>query len=306
MAFVRRVVRRHEIGLVLLAALVGGASGVAVAAIGALVVLFVAKAVAASFSIGAGCRGGMFFASLLLGAVMGRCGSVIAMAIGLPGGAGDAVAWTLVGMASFATGVVGAPLAMTFLVVETTGGIAEALSVLPAVAVASLTVRRLFDYSFATWRFHLRGEAIRSARDLTWMNDLTVGRMMRRDVAAVAAGMPVDAFRRALPLGSATRVIAADPDGRYAGLVLVSEAHASAFDDALSLDPLLRLPQTTLTVDLDARAAMAVFHDAEAEALAVVDRAAGGRVVGLLTEAHLLRRYGEELEKQRRSETGLS
>ena len=34
--------------------------------------------------------------------------------------------------------------------------------VLVAVIASSLTVRKTFGYSFATWRFHLRGESIRS------------------------------------------------------------------------------------------------------------------------------------------------
>ena len=36
--------------------------------------------------------------------------------------------------------------------------------------------RELFGYSFATWRFHLRGETIRSAADVGWIRDLTVAR----------------------------------------------------------------------------------------------------------------------------------
>ena len=55
---------------------------------------------------------------------------------------------------------------------------------------------------------------------------------------------------------------------------------------------------------MNARDAMAAFEAAEAEALAVVDGPAR-RVLGLLTEAHLLRRYGEEVEKRRREESGI-
>ena len=32
-------------------------------------------------------------------------------------------------------------------------------------AIAALIVRELFGYSYATWRFHLRGEAIRGPHD---------------------------------------------------------------------------------------------------------------------------------------------
>ena len=94
----------------------------------------------------------------------------------------DPLLMALVGMSAFGAAVIGAPLAMTFLALETTGSLAVAGLVLAAVAVSGLIVRRLFGYSFATWRFHLRGESIRSAHDIGWINDLTAARLMRRDV----------------------------------------------------------------------------------------------------------------------------
>ena len=48
------------------------------------------------------------------------------------------------------------------------------------------------------------------------------------------------------------------------------------------------------------REAVAVFDRTETEALAVVDALATRRVIGLLSEAHALRRYTEELEVHRR------
>ena len=76
------------------------------------------------------------------------------------------------------------------------------VAVLAACVVSSLTVRRTFGYSFATWRFHLRGEAIRSAVDIGWMRNLTVGRMMRREMRTVRADTPLSAFKRDFPLGA--------------------------------------------------------------------------------------------------------
>ncbi len=86
----------------------------------------------------------------------------------------------LVGMSGLAVAIVGGPLTMGFLALEATGSLPMTVAVLAACVVSSLTVRRTFGYSFATWRFHLRGEAIRSAVDIGWMRSLTVGRMMRR------------------------------------------------------------------------------------------------------------------------------
>jgi CIC family chloride channel protein len=47
-----------------------------------------------------------------------------------------------------------------------------------------------------------------------------------------------------------------------------------------------------------------VFENAEAEALAVIQAPEHRGVIGLLTEAHVLRRYSEELERRRRELAG--
>jgi chloride channel protein, CIC family len=49
---------------------------------------------------------------------------------------------------------------------------------------------------------------------------------------------------------------------------------------------------------------MALFDDSESEALAVVDWRDTRKVLGLLTEAHALRRYSEELDRARRDLIG--
>ncbi len=117
---------------------------------------------------------------------------------------------------------------MGFLALETTGSLPLTVAVLAACVISSLTVRRTFGYSFATWRFHLRGEAIRSAVDIGWMRNLTVGRMMRREVRTVRSDTPLASFRRDFPLGATDRVVVVDDNGRYAGIVLVAEAHTQS------------------------------------------------------------------------------
>ena len=50
--------------------------------------------------------------------------------------------------------------------------------------------------------------------------------------------------------------------------------------------------------------AIAVFEEAEADALAVLDGPETRRVLGLLTEQYALRRYNEELDRRRREVAG--
>ncbi|RQP16208.1 MAG: chloride channel protein, partial [Brucella intermedia] len=151
----------------------------------ALLLLIFAKSLASAVSIGSGFRGGLFFASLFLGALTGKLFAAVAGAV-LPAGLALAPeVYAVIGMSSLAVAVVGGPMTMTFLALELTGDFPISMLVLGAVVSSSLMVRKTFGYSFATWRFHLRGEAIRSAHDIGWIRDLTVNRMMRHDVRTV-------------------------------------------------------------------------------------------------------------------------
>jgi len=209
----------------------------------------------------------------------------------------------VLGLGALTASVIGAPLTVTFIVLENTGDYWLATSVLIAVIIATLLTRELFGYSFATWRFHLRGETIRSAADVGWMRDLTVGKMMRHDVRTVAANTTVAAFREAFPLGSPAYIIAVE-QGRYVGMVAVADAHAAEIAPEQSIKGLLRYADGLLEPGMSIKEAVLAFDRAEAEALAVVNSYSDRRVIGLLTEAFALRRYSAELERRRREMIG--
>ena len=264
--------------------------------------LILAKAVASAVSIGSGFRGGLFFASLFLGALVGKLFAAgmasITVVQALP-----AVVCALVGMSALAVAVVGGPLTMAFLALESTGSLPMTIAVLAASVVSALTVRRTFGYSFATWRFHLRGEAIRSAVDIGWVRSLTVGRMMRKDMRTVRGDTTVAAFRRQVPLGAVDRVVVLDEAGRYAGIVLTSEVHA-AEDEIDRVAELLHYADNALLPQMTIKEAVQMFETSESDALVVLDAADTRKVIGLLTEQYALRRYSEELDRQRRELSG--
>jgi CIC family chloride channel protein len=267
-----------------------------------LAVLIVLKSVASAISIGSGFRGGLFFASLFLGAMVGKLFAAV-LALASVGSTLPDVVCAVVGMSALAVAVVGGPLTMSFLALESTGSLPLTIAVLAASVLSSVTVRRTFGYSFATWRFHLRGEAIRSALDIGWVRSLTVGRMMRRDIRTLAIDTTLASFRRDYPLGSTQRVVVVDAAGRYAGIVFPAEAHAVEAD-ALGLADLLRYQGAVLLPQMTVKEAIASFEAAESDALAVVDGMESRQVIGLLTEQHALRRYSEELDLRRRELSG--
>ena len=152
-----------------------------------IALIFVLKALASIVSLGSGFRGGLFFASLLLGALGGQL-----FAVGLdavwPGLHANPDAYAIIGMGALSVSVIGGPLTMTFIALETTGDLWLTTAVLIAVIISMQVTREFFGYSFTTWRFHLRGETIRSAADVGWIRDLTVGADDARGRAHGAGG----------------------------------------------------------------------------------------------------------------------
>ncbi len=265
--------------------------------------VFVLKALASVISLGSGFRGGLFFATLFLGALGGR---LFAAGIDMiwPGLNLDPNVYAIVGMSALSASVIGGPLTMAFIALESTGDLWLTTAVLVAVIISTQITRELFGYSFATWRFHLRGETIRSAADVGWIRDLTVRRLMRPDVPTVNADIPIEQFRDKFPLGSKTRVVAVDDAGRYVGLALVADAHAPEIDAAGGLDGILHYRDVVLYPMMNIQEAIAVFDAAEAESLVVVESGGEHRPIGILTEAHAMRRYAEESEQRRREAVG--
>jgi CIC family chloride channel protein len=265
--------------------------------------VFILKAIASVISLGSGFRGGLFFATLFLGALGGR---LFAAGIDVvwPGLDLDPNVYAIIGMSALSASVIGGPLTMSFIALESSGNLWLTTAVLVAVILSTQITRELFGYSFATWRLHLRGESIRSAADVGWIRDLTVRSLMRADVATVNAGMGIVEFRDKFPLGSKTQVVAVDGAGRYVGLALVAEAHAPELEAAKALIDILHYRDVVLHPSMNIQEAIAVFDVAEAESLAVVDIDGEHRPIGILTEAHAMRRYAEESEQRRREAVG--
>jgi len=278
---------------------------------GMLFGMVAAKGLASAISVGSGFRGGLFSSSLLLGSLFGGAAVVLLQsmvsALGLTGVPLDPTAYMLVGTSSVAAAVVGAPVTMILLVLELTGSLPAALSVMVGAIIASVVTRLTFGYSFATWRFHLRGVPIRGAYDVGWVRELTAGALMRRDFHTTVLGMTVAEFRAKYRLGGPKRVFVIDAEQRYRGFVLSADAHNPDLEDALGerlIDDLRQGVDAFLLPHQNIREALDSFSNAKIETLAVLSDQIERRMLGFLTEAYALRRYSQELERARAEELG--
>lgn len=266
-----------------------------------ILLVLVVKIAASTISLSFGFRGGLFFASLFIGSLVGQLfAGAIAHIPALP--AVDSSDAALIGMAAMAVAIVGGPMTMSMLVLEVTHDFALTSVAITAALCASTFVREAFGFSFSTWRLHTRGESIRSARDVGWMRALTVGKMMQRGAETTPAITSIAEFQRRFPLGSTSKVVLVDSADHYSGIVETAKAFDAAINTEAEVGSLATLQSIALAPAQDVRSAIRTFDLSEADYLAVVDDSQA--VLGTLSERFVHRRYADEVEKAQREMFG--
>lgn len=263
-----------------------------------LATILVLKIAASVISLSFGFRGGLFFASLFLGSLVGQifAGLVNVSPLAVTLNVNDAA---LVGMAAFSVSIIGGPMTLAILILETTHDFALMGVVLTATLVSSAVTRETFGYSFSTWRMHLRGSAIRSPRDIGWTLSLTADRMMRKDWTAVSEDMTVAEFRAMVPLGSASKAVMTDAQGCYRGIISTASAYRPDMDDSVPIKDLAIFADLTLSPGTRIKDILEIFDTHAADELAVVGPS--GHILGMVSEGYARWRYLEEIEAAQRA-----
>ncbi|MCK1423048.1 MULTISPECIES: chloride channel protein [unclassified Bradyrhizobium] len=262
-----------------------------------LTTTIVFKILASAISLGSGFRGGLFFASLLLGALIGQLYSIV-LTGPLPTLALQPGTAAIAALAALGTGVLGAPFSMVCLALEITGDFSVTVGAVVASSVCALIVRELFGYSFATWRFHLRGEVIRGPQDIGWVRQMSAASLMRTDFENALTTMPIGEAQKLFSPAQVRQIVLRDPSGIYAGIVPAATLHSVANQDDEQLGSLAQQQDECLLPTTPVREILKAFERSEADVLAVVDRTDHRATIGTLSEAHVLRTYGEELERR--------
>jgi len=255
------------------------------------------KTMASAVSLGSGFRGGLFFASLLLGALIGMLYSTVA-GIPFPELALQPGTAAIAALAALGTGVIGAPFSMICLALEITGEFSVTVGAIVASSVTALIVRELFGYSFATWRFHLRGEVIRGPQDVGWIKQFNAATLMRSDFETAPGQMPIAEAQKLFQPGRLKQIVLRDPKGGYAGVVSLAELHSVDIASDTPIETLAHQQTEFLRPAMTIRDIMAAFEKTETDVLVVVDNSEDRTVIGTVSETHALRTYGEELERR--------
>lgn len=261
-----------------------------------LTTTIILKMLASAISLGSGFRGGLFFASLLLGALLGQLYSTV-LSVPFPTLALQPGTAAIAALAAFGTGVLGAPFSMICLALEITGDFSVMMGAVVASSVSAILVRELFGYNFATWRFHLRGEIIRGPQDVGWVGQLSATSLMYSDFETAPSTTPIAEAQKLFSPAQVKQVILRTPDGAYAGLVTSADLHFATIDN-LPLETLALQRDEFLLPNATIREIMTAFERIEADVLVVIDQPDRREAIGIVSEAHVLRTYAEELERR--------
>lgn len=266
-----------------------------------------AKSLASAASLGTGFRGGLFSASLMIGALLGQVMSWALSAI--PGVTVEPNLCAIVGMAALGASIIGSPLAMVFLVLETTGDFDAAVLIAMGAVTASFLTDRLFGYSFATWRFQQRGLAIDGGQDISRLSSTTIESLIRAPGQVVGPSAPLRSVIPALSRAGTRGTVVEDEKGRFLGVVdpaLVEVAAAAEDELPLVAADLVHATNPAIVPTTTLSEITALLSADDRTTLAVFDPKRTGRIVGCVRARDVFALASEVSDAQRQEELGLA
>ncbi|MCR4314760.1 MAG: chloride channel protein [Planctomycetes bacterium] len=279
----------------------------------ALVGLVFAKAIATSLTLGSGGSGGVFAPALFIGAATGGAFNVaVVSAVPSLGGGSIAgpAAYALLGMGATVAAATHAPLSAIIILWEMSKDNELIVPSMAACVVATMIARRINPLSIYLDALSQKGVRIGHGFDLSALEEVRVEQVMARDFYSLELGADV---RDSLLLlrESELEDFPVTSGEEFVGMVFVADLRNELQSAGDSTDPILvdSLVQSNAPVahrDDNLAEALAKLVRSDVKTLAVVDSARGKRIIGVLTDAALLRYYQREAsflvpEDQRKS-----
>lgn len=259
--------------------------------VGFLLLLLVGKILATSLTIGIGGSGGVFAPSLFIGAMLGAAYGSAAHGL-LPGTAGSAGAYALVGMGAVFAGSSRAPITAVVILFELTGQYTIILPLMLAVVLATATSHLLSRDTVYTLKLRRRGIDLHAPARGAALGSQQVVTAMEELPAPIPAHIGLRQAARTLGLSGHGALPVLDSDGRYLGTLTaraVAEALATPVSDGSgpphTAGELAELPPR-ITADMSLATALHSLVTAPGTGLPVHDET---RLVGWLTHQSALR-----------------
>ncbi|HET6570001.1 MAG TPA: chloride channel protein [Solirubrobacterales bacterium] len=257
-----------------------------------------AKVLATSLTLSIGGSGGVFAPSLFMGAMLGMAFGLAAHEV-LPGIAGPAGAYGLIGMGAVFAAAARAPMTAILIIFELTGDYRIMLPLMLAVVIATAVASRMSPDSIYTLKLARRGIDLLRRRPASPMEAVTVAEAMRPTPEPVPAAAPLAEVLDRLSATDEPALPVVDESGAFLGVLLDDELEQALGDEDEESDAgslARQLPTLTQTETLAEATATLVKTDSAG--LAVLDEK-GERVVGWLSHRDILRVYDQRMKLER-------
>jgi len=258
-------------------------------AAGFLLLLFVAKLLATSISLGSGSSGGVFSPSLFMGATLGAAFASIVTLV-LPHAPVSLPAFAMVGMGAMVGGGTGAAMTAVTMIFEMTRDYNIVLPMILAVA-AALGVRRLLSReNIYTLKLVRRGHPIPKALHANMFLVRRADAMMARDVLVLDESTSYASFRQMAAAQGGLQHAVVTRGGEIIGTVTVDEELRQVMAGTTASLPLAQLAQPGFTIAHETDVAFDIIRRLArtgAHIAIVVGPAAPGaplRVLGVITK----------------------
>ena len=269
-----------------------------------ILVLFFAKFLATSLTLGSGGSGGVFAPSLFLGAMLGGVFGNAAQAL-TPGIVLTPGAYALVGMAALVAGTTHAPLTAMLILFELTDDYKIILPLMLATTVSTLIARWVASESIYTLKLSRRGLHIAEGIDLSILESMRVIDILSTNFRSVRLGTQLGEITRSLQQSDQTDFPVVDGDSVLRGVVTFQDIRSVMMRDELysviiAID-IMRTDVPAIRADATLLEALNVFAQSDIHHLPVTDDSSHERLVGILTRSDLMEHYDRALRRHMNS-----
>ena len=290
---------------------------------GELALILVAKMLATALCIGFGFAGGVFSPALLTGILFGAlAGNGAELVLGDL--RSDIAVYAVCGMVAVTSAVIGAPLTTILIVFELTRNYDLATAAMASVVFSNLVSYRIFGRSLFDVQLRMRGFDLSAGRETVILDHRPIEGYVTRDYTALAPDMTLGEAKSRLLAARAHEGYVIDAGGVYLGTVKLEEIVAreergdlgsdeereglgsgeekEGFGSEATVGRLAKPEALILTARTSIRAAMERMGDFVGESIPVLEEGGGGRMLGVVFEASIVKAYLDTVNDVRREE----
>ncbi len=192
-----------------------------------MVGLLVAKFIGGSFAIGSGFAGGVFSPSLFMGAMLGGVFWFVVDSY-VPLQASSQGVYSVVGMAAFASAMLGAPISTLLIVFELTVDYDLVIAVMLASALASTFMQIMPHGSFFRFQLHKRGINLQTGRDQSLLRTRNIDELITQNFIQVSPQTSVAEVEESMFANKHYIAILNDGKGEFIGSLATNDVVACA------------------------------------------------------------------------------